>query len=109
MGNRRTDALPEKDPDAAPDETRDYLEGLTFEETFHVGQSLGRVLERLDTHTKRLDALKTDIDTMGGKVDRLIREFGFIKKAWWVGLIALGFMLAKIADYLPTFFSQPSG
>ena len=109
MADNPPQTPPTTDRDESPDETQNYLDGLTFEETFHVGQSLGRVLERLDTHTKRLDDLKSALDTIDGNVSRLIREFGFIKKAWWIGLIALGFMLAKVAEYLPTFFSQPSG
>ena len=109
MADDPSQTPPTKDRDESPDETQSYLGGLTFEETFHVGQSLGRILERLNTHSKRLDDLKTDLDAMDGKVSRLIREFGFIKKAWWIGLIALGFMLAKLTDYLPAILSQPPG
>ena len=82
---------------------------LTVEETFHVGQSLGRVLERLETQSKRLDDLRVALDGMDEKVSRLVREFGFIKKAWWVGLIALGYVLAKLADYLPAILSRSAG
>lgn len=109
MADDRKTATPEKDRDESPDETQSYLDGLTFEETFHVGQSLGRVLERLDTQAKRLDELKTSLKETDEKVSRLVREFGFIKKAWWIGLLALGFMLAKLTDYLPTILSRPPG
>ena len=109
MADDRKNAPPERDRDESPDETQSYLDGLTFEETFHVGQSLGRVLERLDTQAKRLDDLKTSLKEMDEKVSRLVREFGFIKKAWWIGLLALGFMLAKLTDYLPTILSRPPG
>ncbi len=109
MGDDHKLATPEKDRDESPDETRSYLDGLTFEETFHVGQSLGRVLERLDTQATRLADLKTALKDTDDKVSRLVREFGFIKKAWWIGLLALGFVLAKLTDYLPTFLSRPPG
>ena len=108
MANKRADVTPKKDPDAPSDETQ-YLDGLTFEETFHVGQSLGRVLERLDNQTKRIEDLKELLDETDKKVSRLIREFGFIKKAWWIALIALGFAIAELIDYLPAIFSSPSG
>ena len=100
---------PTKDRDEAPDETQSYLDGLTFEETFHVGQSLGRILERGDTHSRRLDDSKTALAETDEKVSRLVREFGFSKKVWWIGLLALGFVLAKLTDYLPTLLSRPPG
>ena len=53
--------------------------------------------------------MKTSLKEMDEKVSRLVREFGFIKKAWWTGLLALGFMLAKLTDYLPTILSRPPG
>ena len=109
MADDPSQTPPTKDRDESPDESKSYLDGLTFEETFHVGQSLGRVLERLENQSKRIDDLKTILDAMDGKVSRLVREFGFIKKAWWIGLLALGFVLAKLTDYLPTIFSQPPG
>ena len=109
MGDDHKLATPEKDRDESSDEARSYLDGLTVEETFHVGQSLGRVLERLDTQAKRLDDLKASLKGMDEKVSQLVREFGFIKKAWWIGLIALGFVLAKLTDYLPTLLSRPPG
>ena len=43
------------------------------------------------------------------KVSRLVRESGFIKTAWWIGLLAPGFMLAKRTDYLPTILSRRPG
>ncbi|MCY4349220.1 MAG: hypothetical protein OXC25_05155 [Thiotrichales bacterium] len=82
---------------------------MQVEETFHVGQSLGRVLERLDTQSRQLADLKTALEETDEKVSRLVREFGFIKKAWWVGLLALGFVLAKLTDYLPALLSRPPG
>ena len=82
---------------------------MQVEETFHVGQSLGRVLERLDTQSMQLADLKTALEETDEKVSRLVREFGFIKKAWWVGLLALGFVLAKLTDYLPALLSRPPG
>lgn len=109
MADDPSQTPPTKDRDESPDETQSYLGGLTFEETFHVGQSLGRILERLDTHSKRLDDLKTTLKETDEKVSRVVREFGFIKKAWWVGLLALGFALAKLTDYLPTLLSRPPG
>ncbi|MDE0458533.1 MAG: hypothetical protein OXI15_14665 [Chromatiales bacterium] len=109
MADDPSQTPPTRDRDESPDETQSYLAGLTFEETFHVGQSLGRVLERLDTQAKRLDDLNTTFKETDEKVSRLVREFGFIKKAWWIGLLALGFVLAKLTDYLPILFSQPSG
>lgn len=93
----------------SPEEARSYLDDLTLEETFHVGQSLGRVLERLDTQFRQLADLKTALEETDEKVSRLVREFGFIKKAWWVGLLALGFVLAKLTDYLPALLSRPPG
>ena len=102
MVDDRSETTPEEDQDAAPDETRGYLEGLTLEETFHIGQSLGRILERLENHAKRLDGLKISIDAMEANVSKLVREFGFIKKAWWLGLIALGFFLSEVFKLLPT-------
>ena len=109
MADDPSQTPPTKDRDESPDETQSYLDGLTFEETFHVGQALGRVLERLDTQAKRLDDLNTSLRETDEKVSRLVREFGFIKKAWWIGLLALGFVLAKLTDYLPTLFTQPPG
>ena len=82
---------------------------MQVEETFHVGQSLGRVLERLDTQCRQLADLKTALEETDEKVSRLVREFGFIKKAWWVGLLALGFVLAKLTDYVPALLSRPPG
>ena len=69
----------------------------------------GRVLERLDTQSKRIDDLKALLEETDKKVSQLVREFGFIKKAWWIGLIALGFVVAKLTDYLPAILSLPSG
>ena len=109
MDDDRNLATPEKDRDESPDEGRSYLEGLSVEETFHIGQSLGRVLERLDTQSKRIDDLKALLEETDKKVSQLVREFGFIKKAWWIGLIALGFVVAKLTDYLPAILSLPSG
>ena len=102
MAKDRSETTPAEDQDEAPDETRSYLDGLTLEETFHIGQSLGRILERLENHAERLDGLKNSIDAMETNVSRLVREFGFIKKAWWLGLIALGFLLAEVIELLPT-------
>jgi len=65
----------------SPEEARSYLDDLTLEETFHVGQSLGRVLERLDTQSRQLADLKTALEETDEKVSRLVRGFGFIKKA----------------------------
>lgn len=109
MADDHSQPPPTKDRNEQPDETRSYLDGLTFEETFHVGQSLGRVLERLDTQANRLADLKTALKETDAKVSQLVREFGFIKKAWWVGLLALGFVLAKLTDYLPSLLSRPPG
>ena len=109
MDNDPLPTPPAADQPETPEETRKYLDGLTIEETFHIGQSLGRVLERLELHTGRLDDLKTSIDETDGKVSHLVREFGYIKKAWWAVLIALGFVLAEILDYLPTLFPDDSG
>ena len=57
-----------KDRNEQPDEARSYLDGLTFEETFHVGQSLGPVLERLDTQANRFADLKTALKETDAKV-----------------------------------------
>ena len=102
-------STPGKDQDVPPSDAQRYLATLRTEEVFNIGQSQGRILERLDAQDKRMDDLKTSINAMDGKVSRLIREFGFIKKAWWIGLIAVGFMLAKLTEYLPTILSRPPG
>jgi len=109
MADDHSQPPPTKDRDVSPEEARSYLDDLTLEETFHVGQSLGRVLERLDTQFRQLADLKTALEETDEKVSRLVREFGFIKKAWWVGLLALGFVLAKLTDYLPALLSRPPG
>lgn len=54
---------------------------LRLDEVFNIGQSQGRILERLDAQEKRMDGLKSTIDAMDGKVSQLLREFGFIRKA----------------------------
>lgn len=105
MVDDRSATPPEDEQDATPDETRRYLSGLSLEETFHIGQSQGRILERLESQGKRLDGLQDAVDGMDKKVSQLIREFGFIKKAWWLGLVALGFVLSEAMEYLPAILS----
>ena len=51
------------------------------EETFHVGRSLGRILERIDTQSGQLADLKTVLEETDEKVSWIVREFGFTKKA----------------------------
>ena len=89
-----------------PSVAQKYLATLRTEEFFNIGQSQGRILERLDAQDKRMGDLKSSIDAMDEKVSRLIREFGFIKKAWWIGLIALGFLLSEVVNRLPAIFSS---
>jgi hypothetical protein len=108
MADTRSEVTPERDPEAAPDEAQAHLDRLSFEENFNIGQALGRIIERLDTESKRIDALKSLLESTDKKVSRLVREFGFIKKAWWIGLIAFGYVLARLSDSLPTIFSSPS-
>ena len=102
MADDRSETPPVESRDETPDEARSYVESLGLEETFHIGQSLGRILERLENHAKQLDDLKNSIDAMGRDVSRLVREFGFIKKAWWLGLIALGYLLNEAIKFIPT-------
>ena len=108
MADTRSEVTPERDPEAAPNEAQAHLDRLSFEENFHIGQALGRIIERLDTESKRIDALRSLLESTDKKVSRLVREFGFIKKEWWIGLIAFGYVLARLADYLPTTLSSPS-
>lgn len=102
MDDDRTGTPPTDEREETPEEAQKYLSGLTLEETFHIGQSLGRVLERLDTHADRIDAVESSIGTVDEKVSVLLREFGHIKKAWWVVLIVFGYFLEDIIAFIRT-------
>ena len=73
---------------------------LAFQEMFEVSQSLGRVLERLDHHAKKIDKTDESIQALTSQVTQLLREFGFIKKAWWIGIFLLGYFVEKIISFV---------
>ena len=64
-----------------------------FQEVFEIAQTLGRVIERLDLQGRKIDGIEESIRAQNEKIDRLSREFGYIKKGWWLVLIVLGMAL----------------
>ena len=47
-------------------------------------------MERLDIQGRKIDGIEKSVRTQDEKIDRLSREFGYIKKGWWLALILLG-------------------
>ena len=69
---------------------------------------MGRVLEKLDTHSKTLENLQSDMKEVKDDAATLIREFGYIKKFWWLGLVVLGVVLKVVYDDFVKPAIQPS-
>ena len=66
---------------------------LFTQQVFEIAQSLGRTMERLESQGEQIQRIDTTIQTLDEKVDGIARDFGIIKKIWWLGLIVLGFCL----------------
>ena len=82
-----------------PDQTSGDARFLFVQEVFEIAQTLGRVQERLDSHGRKLDQIERSTKALGNKVDHLSREFGYIKKAWWIVVFLLGIAAKEIPDY----------
>ena len=71
---------------------------LSFQEVFEIAQTLGRAMERLDNQSRKIEQLDQSIRKMSEKVDRISRDFVYIKKAWWAVLILIGIALKEGYD-----------
>ena len=71
---------------------------LFVQEVFEIAQTLGRVQERLDSHSQKLDRIDESTRSLSEKIDDVSREFGYIKKAWWIAVFLLGIAFKEIYD-----------
>lgn len=71
---------------------------LSFQEIFEIAQTLGRAMERLDNQSDKIEQLGRNIREMNEKIERISRDFAYIKKAWWVVLILIGIALKEGYD-----------
>lgn len=82
--------------------TPDQLTGahrfLSFQEVFEIARTLGRAMERLDSQSRKIEQLDRTVHGLSEKVERISRDFAFIKKAWWALLILFGFGLSELYD-----------
>ena len=63
-----------------------------------IAQTLGRAMERLDNQSHKIEQLDRTVQGLSEKVERISRDFAYIKKAWWVVLILIGIALKEAYD-----------
>ena len=63
-----------------------------------IAQTLGRAMERLDNQSQKIEQLDRTVQGLSEKVERISRDFAYIKKAWWVVLILIGIALKEAYD-----------
>ena len=85
---------------ATPDQVVGDTRFLLVQETFEIAQTMGRAMERLDSQSRKIDQLDEAIRTLSEKVDRISRDFAYIKKTWWLVLILVGVALKEAYDML---------
>ena len=66
---------------------------LFTQQVFEISQTLGRVMERLDTHSEKLDRMEQAVGQLTEKVDGISQDFRIIKHFWWICLVAAGALL----------------
>ena len=81
-----------------PDQVAGEHRFLSFQEVFEIAQTLGQAMERLDNQSHKIEQLDQAVREMNEKVDRISRDFAYIKKAWWVVLILIGIALKEGYD-----------
>lgn len=89
---------PETESDVSPpsqdgDDPSALFSQQVFTQQFEIAQSIGRILESLKVHDDQFDGLKSDIEAVKSEVAQVGKEFGYIRKSWWIFLVLLGFML----------------
>ena len=81
-----------------PDQVAGDNRFLLVQEIFEIAQILGRAMERLDNQSGKLEQLDRTVRGLGEKVDRVSRDFAYIKRASWVVLILIGVVLKEGYD-----------
>jgi hypothetical protein len=81
-----------------PDQVAGEHRFLSFQEVFEIAQTLGRAMERLDNQSHKIEQLDRTVQGLSEKVERISRDFAYIKKAWWVVLILIGIALKEAYD-----------
>ena len=81
-----------------PDQVTGDARFLFVQEAFEIAQTLGRVQERLDSHSQKLNQIDEAVQGLSEKVDHISREFGYIKRAWWIAIFLLGIAFKEVYE-----------
>ncbi len=81
-----------------PDQVAGDNRFLLVQEIFEIARTLGRAMERLDNQSGKIEQLDRTVHGLSEKIDRISRDFDYIKKAWWAVLILIGVALKEGYD-----------
>jgi len=71
---------------------------MSMPPTSGIAQTLGRAMEHLDSQSRQIEQLDSTVHGLSERVERISRDFAYIKKAWWALLILFGFGLEELYD-----------